>query len=127
MLRSTIRRAGRAVAYLLPLVLALSACSEKDPCDDGQSLRDGYCYAVDAGLPAADTATAEAGTAFGQTCAASGECPAPTTYCAIQPGQSSGFCTTFGCDQDATICPATWGCMDLTPYGLAAHMCTPSQ
>jgi hypothetical protein len=133
MLSSRIRRTARAWC-LLALGVGLGACSENTPCDDGLVLRGGYCYPADAAVaPAdaavapADVAAAEAGAAFGQICGASSECAAPATYCAIQPGQSSGFCTAFGCDQNPSICPAAWICMDLTPYGLAAHMCSPSQ
>jgi hypothetical protein len=110
------------------LLGALGACSLDQPCDRDQELRNGYCQPVDAGAPPADAADSEAGAAFGQPCTPTGmECSAPANYCAVQPGQSAGFCTSFGCDLDPSICPNAWSCMDLTPFGLAAHMCTPSQ
>jgi hypothetical protein len=106
----------RMVLVLAAAAALLGACKEKTPCDDNQVLRDDYCWAVDGG---------GAGSPFGQTCAASTDCVAPTTYCAIQPPATTGFCSALGCDTDPTLCPTRWTCMDLTPYGLAAHMCVP--
>jgi hypothetical protein len=118
------RRAG--LGLCVALATFLGACKEDKPCDDNETFRGGYCWPVDAAVAPADVGTpGEAGAAFGTTCTTSAVCVSPTTYCAIQPGQSSGFCTTFGCDQNPSVCPATWTCMDLTPYGLAAHMCAP--
>jgi hypothetical protein len=113
----------------------MTACKEASPCDDGQTLRDGYCYVVDAAVAAdavvsmkdGDVAGGEAGaaSAFGKVCATSAECVAPAVYCAVQPGQAAGFCSAFGCDLDASVCPSGWGCMDLTPFGMPQHMCIP--
>jgi len=105
----------------------LAACTEETPCDENQVLRDGFCWAADAAVPPADAATSgEAGSAaFGQTCADITQCAPPAVFCAVQPGQSSGFCTALGCEQDPGICPAGWTCMDLTSFGMAAHMCIP--
>jgi hypothetical protein len=108
---------GRAsLGLVMALASGLGSCKEDKPCDQNEVFRDGYCWPADAGA-AAD---------FGTTCTTTAECGGPTSYCAVQPGQSSGFCTTFGCDQTPSVCPATWACMDLTPYGLAAHMCVPN-
>jgi hypothetical protein len=118
------------VAALTLLLAGAVACTEDKPCDGDQELRDGFCYPVDAGAAAlpADAAASEAGAAFGQPCTATGnECSPPAYYCAVQPGQSAGFCSAFGCDTDPSVCPSTWTCMDLTPMGLAAHLCIPSQ
>lgn len=124
------------------LVALVGACTEDDPCDEGQILVDGWCNlaSVDAAPPAMtddaavpDTSDPEAGvseagggaaTAFGQTCMTSVECPAPTNYCALVPGQPSGNCTATGCNLDASICPAGWTCMDLTMY-VGQHICVP--
>jgi cysteine-rich repeat protein len=93
-----------------------------ETCDDGNNYSgDGCSYLCKSDT--VDGASAE----FGQVCAAPAECGALAPYCAVLPGQSSGFCTAFGCDQDASICPSTWTCMDLSPFGMAAHMCVPSQ
>jgi hypothetical protein len=120
----------RKLAHGLFLALTgLVACTPSSPCDDDQELRAGYCYAADASVagPAKNDAAEplEAGAAFGLPCATGADCVAPATYCAIQPGQNGGFCSAFGCDKDPNVCPATWDCKDLTPYGLAAHMCIP--
>ena len=112
----------------------VAACTEDTPCDQGQVLRNSYCFAVDAAVAPTDAAApvddaasgeASAASAFGKDCATTAECVAPTVYCAVQPGQTAGFCTAFGCDLDATICPSGWGCMDLTPFGMPQHMCIP--
>jgi hypothetical protein len=115
----------------------LPACTEDSPCDEGQTFRDGFCYTnpADAAAPA-DTSVpsddggglageAAAASDFGKVCTVTAECALPTVYCAIQPGQPAGFCTTFGCDLDPSVCPTGWGCMDLTPFGLPQHMCIP--
>jgi hypothetical protein len=120
----------RQIAYGLVLaVTGLPACAAPFPCDDGQELRRGFCYPADAAVSGPAKLDAgepvEPSEAFGQSCTSSSQCISPATYCAIQPGQTSGFCTAFGCDQDPSLCPATWSCMDLTSYGLAAHMCVP--
>jgi hypothetical protein len=119
-----------STAAAVLLLGAFAACTEDQPCDSDQELRNGFCFPVDASAPAPtpDAAVAEAGAAFGQACTATGnECSAPAYYCALQPGQSVGFCSAFGCDTDPSLCPSTWTCMDLTPFGMAAHLCTPSQ
>ena len=128
---------------LLVVAAGLVACAEKTPCDDNQALRNGYCWPVDAAITSADvspapddvaatesgasldTDTTSTSSAFGMSCTASTECVAPTVYCAVQPGQTKGFCTAFGCDKNPGICPAGWGCMDLSSYGMAAHICIP--
>jgi hypothetical protein len=123
------------VAQSLGLLACLiGACTEPSPCDAGEVLRDGWCFAVDAAAPAIDAAVsddagaggeASAPSAFGKVCTTTAECVAPTVYCAVQPGKSVGFCTAFGCDLDPGVCPSGWGCMDITPFGLAQHICIP--
>ena len=103
---------GQALCLLAGLV---PACTEDSPCDEGQTLREGYCYTVDASPPSE----------FGKVCASDTDCVAPAVNCAIQPGQAVGFCSAFGCDLDPSICPSGWGCMDLTPFGVPQHMCIP--
>jgi len=123
MTKTAVRRGIMTGALAAALVL-LGACTEETPCDENQVLRDGYCWTVDA-APPADSAGGEAGGTFGQTCASSAECGAPAVFCAVQPGQASGFCTALGCDVDPSTCPAGWSCMDLSQWGLTAHMCIP--
>ena len=128
---------------LLVAVAGLVACTTESPCDDNQELRAGYCWPIDAAIASADVSPASDGVAatesgdgldtgmtsavspFGLPCKASTECVAPTVYCVIQPGQANGFCSAFGCDKNLGICPVGWGCMDLSPYGMAAHICIP--
>ena len=109
----------------------LLGCTEKTPCSDGERFDNGYCYPVDAAAPRADAAAClaiDAGSSgFGQACTDSTQCVSPTYYCAIQPPNTTGFCSAFGCDTDPCLCPTSWTCMDLTPYGMAAHLCTPPQ
>ena len=129
----------------VPALCLLAACTEPSPCDEGEILRDWYCFAIadasaddplraDAdgvaseaapGIDGGTAADSPAPSAFGKVCMATEECPAPTVYCAVQPGQPAGFCTAFGCEVDPSICPSGWGCMDLTPFGLPQHMCIP--
>ncbi len=92
-------------------------CTEDHPCDDGQILQSGYC--VPEPTDAAPTGP------FGQPCTTSAECPAPTNFCSIVPPSSSGNCTASGCATDPSVCPATWTCFDLTPYGQALQICIP--
>jgi hypothetical protein len=62
---------------------------------------------------------------FGRTCLSAADCGCDTDYCAAYPGQP-GLCTHTGCLGNTSICPATWGCMDLSSIqpGLPS-ICTP--
>jgi hypothetical protein len=123
-------RGARAAVATAMLACAAGACTEETPCDDGQVLRGSYCYSMDAALPSQD-ADSEAGGAgeaggaepFGQTCTSSTDCVPPAIFCAPQPGRA--FCTALGCDQDPSLCPPTWICMDLSSYSFPAYMCVP--
>lgn len=64
-------------------------------------------------LPGGDAA------GFGATCtdgATSTDCPCEASYCAVQPGQTAGYCTRTGCKEDASICPSGWSCLDLSVF-----------
>ena len=118
------------------LASLMGACTEDDPCDEGEVLVDGWCNPapVDAAPPepGSDAAVGNPGgdeaggaaPAFGQTCMTAAECSAPTNYCALVPGQPSGSCTATGCNLDPTICPTGWSCMDLTAF-VGQHLCVP--
>lgn len=114
------------------LASLMGACTEDDPCDEGEMLVDGWCQAATADAappaPTSDAAVADdtggAAPAFGQICTTAAECPAPTNYCAVVPPATSGNCTATGCNLDPTICPAGWTCMDLTAY-TGQHLCIP--
>lgn len=58
--------------------------------------------------------TVQAADLFGISCSADPDCTAPADYCAKMPGASTGYCTQEGCKTDATICPASWTCFDLS-------------
>lgn len=114
-------------SLLVALTLAVSACGSSD-CDPGQTYRDGLCYpdpdaAEVAG--AADAGTSDAGAAdaaaapfahYGDVCAETAECQAPSNYCAVQPGEDDGYCTHTGCVEDAAVCPDDWSCLDLSVF-----------
>ncbi len=50
--------------------------------------------------------------AFGATCAAHADCGGDTNYCAMPPTEPP-YCTASGCDQDASLCPTGYECLDL--------------
>ncbi len=127
---------GCAQAVVVAATLGLAACSATSP--GHRSLCD--LAPVDAAPPAPaddaaaanpsgpETGAAEAGggggvstAAFEKSCATAADCAAPAPYCAVPPGK----CTATGCDVDPTVCPTGWPCMDLTPYGMALHLCVP--
>jgi len=49
---------------------------------------------------------------LGDYCESAADCSAAADYCAIQPGNSSGYCTPTGCDEDPSLCPAPFHCED---------------
>jgi hypothetical protein len=128
-----------AVIVLGVAALGLAACKEKTPCDEGQELRSGYCWNVDAAAKVDAVATSggseaggseagggEAGqaadpSAFGRTCVTDADCAAPASLCA----PVLFYCTALGCDVDATLCPVVgWTCMDVSAWASpGAHMC----
>jgi hypothetical protein len=115
----------RALALLRAagLVLAAAACQPDDPCDPGHVEHGGHCYLVDG--PPADAPTLDSAFAhFGDGCATDLDCAAPTTYCALPPGDSAGFCTRTECLPDPTMCPPEWTCLDVASYGAGfASLC----
>lgn len=57
--------------------------------------------------------------AFGKPCSDARthrECSCPAPYCAIQPGQTTGYCTATGCLENAAACPSDWSCFDLAQF-----------
>lgn len=59
---------------------------------------------------------AAASDAFGGACADSSACSGAASYCALQPGQTEGYCTATGCKEDASVCPSGWSCFDLAVF-----------
>lgn len=114
------------------MTLVATGC-QSSPCDPGQTHSDGLCYPdvdaapvdgspVDGGADAAVDAFAH----YGDVCAETGECEAPTDYCAVQPGSSAGYCTHTGCVEDEAVCPPEWGCLDLSVFDpTLPSICTP--
>ena len=66
---------------------------------------------------------------WSQSCTSDSNCMAPTDYCAIQPGDTEGYCTVH-CDS-TTLCrqlgvPADWTCNALTCDVEAFTWCGPN-
>jgi hypothetical protein len=53
---------------------------------------------------------------FGASYAYDAACATPTDYCAVLPGQSAGYCTRKGCNDDPSYCPNGWSCFDLSKF-----------
>ena len=55
------------------------------------------------------------------------ECDCPDSpFCAIQPGMTEGVCTATGCadDEDPSVCPMDWTCLDLRMF-MSPSICVP--
>jgi hypothetical protein len=106
------------------LMFLLAGCDPSDPCDADQVARGGLCYPAETGMDAAPAATGGADAApaadphehYGLACASTEECPAPSHYCAIRPGQTEGYCSHTGCKEDPAVCPSSWRCVDLSVF-----------
>ena len=114
----------RAAPELLLLVLlaVCAGCDPSAPCDADQTYTGGICYAPDAPAPTADADPRFEH--FGDVCTVTENCTAPAGFCAIQPGAPTGFCTATGCLEDPTVCPAHWGCYDLSMFQPGLSICT---
>lgn len=136
-------RAGLLVVFVAS-TLGGAACLG-DRCGPDAEYKDGMCVAKPSGKAdggGADAAVAPVGDAavgdtretpeaapgpdgssggiagLGDTCAGDGDCDKDASYCAISPGQGSGYCTVTGCDtEDPQSCPAGYYCLDLSIYG----------
>ena len=105
------------------VVVLASGCANTATCDPNQELRNGLCLPQ---APPSDDAASDAGPLpqcgpdasadgqFGQTCVDSSECACPAPFCAVQPGESQGFCTQINCVSDPALCPSGWSCVDLS-------------
>ena len=119
------RSVARGFAVLGLLLLAslpvsLAGCGER--CDPGYHLEHHICYvdavgdagaAGAAGAPSCDDPSV---TTFGAVCMADADCVCDSDFCAAYPGQA-GTCTRTGCDQDPSVCPSGYSCMDLSSFG----------
>lgn len=54
--------------------------------------------------------------AFGASCTSDGDCKCAANYCALMPGQTTGYCTAKGCKDDPSVCPEAWSCFDLSAF-----------
>jgi len=103
-------------ALLLSVCLALGCTSSH--CDPDQLLADDLCLdisSVDGGScqPADD-----AGDGFGISCVTTSDCPCGFDYCldVDNGGSGGGYCTKSGCGANASLCPATWSCIDYAEF-----------
>jgi hypothetical protein len=54
---------------------------------------------------------------LGDPCKTDAECKGAADYCAIQPPQTSGYCTITGCDaKKPDSCPQGYYCLDLSIF-----------
>jgi hypothetical protein len=116
------------LSALFPLACAalalpggLAACSTGSPCDpDEVLLPAGVCLeanlleGADAGEAPSDVGTC---TRFGDPCANTDDCGCTTNTCALRTEDAEGICTSTGCVEHPSICPADWVCVDLSAYG----------
>ena len=101
-------------------LLVATGCYLPDPCDEGQTYnRDRLTCTVEASASAdagADDAGACSETTFGQPCSIAADCSCDTDFCAVQPGQSAGFCTTTGCLEVPDACAEGFVCLDVSGF-----------
>jgi hypothetical protein len=123
-------------AAALAVCLWLSGCEADDPCDEGYTYKQGACLldpemeSKDAGatpdagdVPAEDAG--ENGTecdedqsqVLGKSCMSDEGCNCAAPYCALQPGQTVGFCTV-NCKPSPDDCPNGYRCFDLSALGV---------
>ena len=130
----------KSTTFLVLTSLTMLACSVDDPCDPGQTHRNGFCVAApdqtggaagssaetggapqggeggEAGAPGNSSpggAPASDGGKLGDECASDDACSPAAHYCAINPGDTVGYCTPTGCDEDPSVCPSdAWSCED---------------
>lgn len=127
------------------LIAAATACANDASCSEGQVLQDGACVPKASGQGATGGAAGSSGAAgaagaasasssagaggsagaactafeFGQTCSDAQnhtDCGCAADYCAVQPGNPTGYCTATGCKEDPSVCPAGWSCLDLAAF-----------
>ena len=121
----------RRFVSLITLVTCVAACSIDEPCSPGQKYQNTVCMALVDGGAGTGGAGGGAGSGgiggngmvgmFGDACADTPDCAAPTDYCARDPNQTMGICTRQGCDVEPTICPANWYCeKQYQTFGLPA-------
>jgi hypothetical protein len=110
---------------LVLLLVFLIACGDGSPCDGDQHYSHGLCFELLANPDATPPPTPYAH--YGDGCADTTSCAAPTDWCYVQFGASIGYCTHTGCLDDPTLCPEGWRCQDLSVFvpGLPAVCAQP--
>jgi hypothetical protein len=115
-----------ALTVLVPL---FTGC--EDDCGSGYVRSDHLCRAAADGGGEAGAAGTPAGAAncdvstFAQTCLTHDECECDADFCAGFPGEE-GVCTRTGCDEDESVCPSDWGCLNLASFDpTLPTICTP--
>jgi hypothetical protein len=118
------RRWALGTLFLGVVPLALFACKDDDPCDEGYEDRLGACYPISAGgTPGAAGTSADpvvpgdAGVeaVIGQPCtdtAANSDCGGAAPICAPLPAGT--VCTQILCldgEPNAGVCPSDWMCL----------------
>jgi hypothetical protein len=125
-----------AMPILVTCLTMLVGCSEDTPCDPGYIHVTSSCVPLppeaappkpvaDAGVDAGALDAAPVvvtGSMFGDFCDSAKPCTGEVSFCAAKPG-SSGYCSRQGCDLNASICPPTWTCADLSFVG-QGHFCS---
>lgn len=100
------------VTTLVPFLIAV-ACYVDVPCDANQSYdRDRFACTVDTSTVTDAPRCDE--TRFGTACQGSDECGCDTDYCAVQPGETAGFCTIIGCADSPEACAEGFTCFDVS-------------
>jgi hypothetical protein len=113
----------RVLFGLLALGAPLVGCTVNH-CDPGQRYWDGFCLKPDAGAADASWPEDDGGAAAdcpspGGACTDSADCDCEAGWCAIEPGETTGYCTRTGCLETPDVCPDGWGCMDLSRFSPA--------
>jgi hypothetical protein len=54
---------------------------------------------------------------FGASCTTDADCTcAEASFCGLMPGQTVGFCTATGCNEEPSVCPSDWSCFDISIF-----------
>lgn len=118
---------------------AVAACYLPDPCNDNEVyIRDHHSCVVPTSTTATDGPDTGSGgddnpdpaacddTQFGRECATNDDCACDTDFCAVQPGQPTGFCTITGCLDAPESCGQGFFCLDISTVSpTVGSLCVP--
>jgi hypothetical protein len=130
------RRADRIAAAIVAIALGGGCNPTADErCGGGYVWKDGTCIPegeADTGTESGENTDADAGDAdggdgpsgLGVECSEDGgECEGfEADYCALQPGQETGYCTVANCSTDPDDCYGEYSCCDF-PYSGVPNFC----